>query len=90
MLSVDAKTEGLHYDKANKRWINKWQEKGKRKQKSFPVKRYHTKGMRFTVASRLAREAAVEYRKALEQSRSALQHTRKKDDIIDASDTAQN
>ena len=77
-------------ERSNKCWIEKWQENGKRRQKSFPVKKYHTKGVSFTVASRLAREAAVEYRKALEQSRSALQHTRKKDDIIDASDTAQN
>ena len=46
--------------------------------------------MSFTDALRLAHEAAAEHRKALEQSRSALQHTRKKDDIIDASDTAQN
>ena len=59
-------------------------ENGKGSWKSFPVKRYRTEGMSFTDALRLAHEAAAEHCKALEQSRSALQHTRKKEDIIDA------
>ena len=65
-------------------------ENGKARQKGFLVKRYRTEGMSFTDALRLAYEAAVEHRKALEQSRSELRHIRKEDDIIDASDTAQN
>ena len=90
--SVCLKTRGVSYDKVDKRWRTQWDENGKQRYKSFAVKRYRTEGMSFTDALRLAYEAAVEHRKALEQSRSALQHTRKKDDIIDvdASDTAQN
>ena len=88
--SVCLKTRGVYYEEAQKRWIARISENGKSIGKSFPVKRYRTEGMSFTDALRLAHEAAVEHRKALEQSRSALQHTRKKDDIIDSSDAAQN
>ena len=82
--SVCLKTRGVSYDKAQKRWIARVQENGKGSRKRFPVKRYRTEGMSFTDALKLAHEAAVEHRKASEQSRSALQHTRKKDVTLDA------
>ena len=56
------------FDKAQRRWLVRWMENGKQNRKCFPVKRYCTEGMSFADASRLAEEAAVKHRKALEQS----------------------
>ena len=63
------KITGVTYEIANMRWVVRWSESGERKSKGFPVKRYCTEGMSFADASRLAQEAAVRHRKALEQSR---------------------
>ena len=66
--SVCLKTRGVSYHTASRRWIARWRENGKQREKGFLVKRYRTEGMSFADASRLAQEAAVKHRKALEQS----------------------
>ena len=58
----------MSYHTAKKIWRVQWRENGKNKSKGFSVSRYFTEGLSFADASRLAQEAAVRHRKALEQT----------------------
>ena len=64
------KVPGVHYDKAQNRWMAQWCEQGKRQQRCFPVKKFKVDGFTEAEASLTALRAAIDLR----EGKVGLQH----------------